>query len=88
MSKDYSCATDFQSCLLPPARRANSPLVSPQARINEEKQVVDVLYISGHFAPYDLHSRYKYTYKIIKGIKRFSPETVGALGGMLGDGVV
>ena len=24
---------------------------------------------------------------MIKGIKRFSPETVGALGGMLGDGV-
>ena len=25
---------------------------------------------------------------MIKGIKRFSPEAVGALGGMLGDGVV
>ena len=42
----------------------------PKPRINEEKQVVDVFYISGRFAPYDLHSRYKY--KIIKGIKRFS----------------
>ena len=32
----------------------------PKPRINEEKQVVDVFYISGRFSPYDLHSRYKY----------------------------
>ena len=33
----------------------------PKPRINEEKQVVDVFYISGRFAPYDLHSRHKNT---------------------------
>ena len=41
-------------------------LISPhmcrsKPRINEEKQIGEVFYISGRFCPYDLHSRYKNT---------------------------
>ena len=50
-------------------------LISPhmcrhKPRINEEKQVVEVLYISGRFAPYDLHKQIEEYIKHHKGIKR------------------
>ena len=58
-------------CLLPPARWAKLPpkCVVPSPASMKRRNTWSLVYFR-RFAPYDLHSRYKY--KIIKGIKRFS----------------
>ena len=61
------------------------PQCRPKSRISEETaRVLRILVFQGdsstRSAQADIHKR-------SKGIKRFLPETVGALGGMLGDGV-
>ena len=61
-----------------------SPQCRPKPRINEEKKQLKSC-ISWRFSSYDLQSRYKF--KIMIKRHRVSPETVGALGEMLGDGV-
>ena len=61
------------------------PQCRPKSHISEETaRVLRILVFQGdsstRSAQADIHKR-------SKGIKRFLPETVGALGGMLGDGV-
>ena len=75
-------------CLLPPARRANFPLMSPQALHQWREEIVEALYfvailLNIRSAQADIDKR---SYN--KSYQEDSPETVGAQGGVLGDGVI
>ena len=78
----------FESCLLPPARRANFPQMSPQAPHQWREEVLDVLYISWFFSHAICIADIRIHKDHGKRYQGFLPETVGAQGGMLGDGVV
>ena len=76
-------------CLLPPARRANFPPVSPQAPHQHQwrEEILEVLYISWFFSHAICIADIRIHKDHGKRYQGFLPETVGAQGGMLGDGV-
>ena len=75
-------------CLLPPAPRAKLPpkCVVPSPASMKRRNTWSLVYFR-RFAPYDLRKQIYIKDHDKKDIKRFLLETVGALGGMLGDGV-